>query len=169
MDSKIIYHKYKNTKINKIYEIILQWHLITSRFRDVALVSLSDSEKLKLEKIIKFLEKNNISYHFCNNNNYLILYNAKKFNIDKLDKTFGKKFGKQVGDFYNCATNDPSKNKYRVVISVNSVELLAQMGKKNMIIANISKYDDIYLKIMKIFDKLDKNIFGKLETYEVQP
>ena len=164
-DAKEIYDKYKNTKNRHIYEIILQLYLISSGFRDIALVYLFNLEKSSLEKIIKFLGKNNIPFYI--NKSFLVLYNPRKFNIDKLNKSAGKKFGKQLGDFYNCASNDFSKNHYRVVITVNEVEIFAQMCKKSMIQKNISKYYEIYLEIMEIFGKLDKTIFGKLETYEI--
>lgn len=80
----------------------------------------------------------------------------------------------QLGDFYTCAcaTNDVSKNHYRVVISANKldsnnvVEIFAQMCKKNMIHKNIAKFYEIYLEIMEIFGKLDKKLFCKLETYK---
>jgi hypothetical protein len=49
---------------------------------------------------------------------------------------------------------------------VNQVELLAQMCKKDMIGKNISNYYRIYLEISEIFKKLDKNLLGRLETYE---
>ena len=171
--AKEIYNKYKNTKSRHIYEIILQLYLISSGYRDIALVYLqdfsksgfSDFPKSKLEKIIKFLEKNNIPYHILKNKSFLVLYNPKKFDIDKLNESAGKKFGQQLGDFYNCASNDFSKNHYRVVISANQVEIFAQMCKKSMIQKNISKYYEMYLEIMEIFGKLDKTIFGKLETY----
>ena len=174
-DAKEIYDKYKNTKNRHIYEIILQLYLISSGFRDIALVYLQDLgksgfsnlQKSSSEKIIKFLGKNNIPYHILKNKSFLVLYNPKKFDIDKLNKSAGKKFGKQLGDFYNCASNDFSKNHYRVVITVNEVEIFAQMCKKSMIQKNISKYYEIYLEIMEIFGKLDKTIFGKLETYEI--
>jgi len=39
-NAKEIYDKYKNTKIHQIYEIILQLFLISSGFRDIALVYL---------------------------------------------------------------------------------------------------------------------------------
>ena len=164
-DAKEIYDKYKNTKNRHIYEIILQLYLISSGFRDIALVYLFNLEKSSLEKIIKFLGKNNIPFYI--NKSFLVLYNPRKFNIDKLNKSAGKKFGKQLGDFYNCASNDFSKNHYRVVITVNEVEIFAQMCKKSMIQKNISKYYEIYLEIMETFGKLDKTIFGKLETYEI--
>ena len=163
--AKEIYDKYKNTKSRHIYEIILQLYLISSGFRDIALVYLFNLEKSELGKIIKFLGKNKIPYHIFQNKSFLVLYNPNKFDIDKLNESGGKKFGKQLGDFYNCASNDFSKNHYRVVITVNQVEIFAQMCKKSMIQKNISKYYEMYLEIMEIFGKLDKNIFGKLETY----
>jgi hypothetical protein len=174
-NAKEIYDKYKNTKSGHIYEIILQLYLISSGFRDIALIYLqdlgksgiSDLQKSSSEKIIKFLEKNNIPYHIFQNKSFLVLYNPNKFNIDKLNESAGKKFGQQLGDFYNCASNDFSKNHYRVVISVNEVEIFAQMCKKSMIQKNISKYYEMYLEIMEIFGKLDKTIFGKLETYKI--
>ena len=91
---------------------------------------------------------------------YLLIWKIKDFPTD------------QLGDFYTCATDDVSKNHYRVVISVskpdsdNVVEIFAQMCKKNMIHKNITKFYKIYLEIMKIFRKLDKKLFCKLETYK---
>ena len=164
---KEIYDKCKNTKNPRIYEIILQWYLISSGFRDVALICLDNFQKPKLDEIKIFLEKNKIIYKFFPEKSYLIMYNPRKFNINNLDKSFGKKFGQQLGKFYYCATNDVSKNNYRVVILVNHVEILAQMCKKDMIGKNISNYYRIYLEISEIFKKLDKNLLGRLETYEV--
>jgi hypothetical protein len=169
MDSTALYHKYKNTKIREIYEIILQWYLISTGYRNVALVYVK-SNKSKLEKIINFLKNNNIFYRIFEKD--LVLYNPKKISIDELDKSKGKKFGHQLGDCYKCATDDVSKNHYRVVISVtkldsdNIVEIFAQICKKNMIHKNISKHYKIYLEIMEIFGKLDKKLFCKLETYK---
>jgi hypothetical protein len=166
-NAKEIYDKCKNTKNLRIYEIILQWYLISSGFRDVALICLDNLQKPKLDEIKKFLGKNKIIYKFFQEKSYLILYNSRKFNINNLDKSFGKKFGQQLGCFYNCATNDVSKNHYRIVISVNKIEIFAQMCKKDMIAKYISKYYKIYLEISEIFKNLDKNLLGKLETYEV--
>jgi len=167
-NAKEIYDKYKKTKSSHIYEIILQLYLISSGFRDIALIYLqdlgksgiSDLPKSSSEKIIKFLGKNDIP--FTINKSFLVLYNP-----NKLNKSAGKKFGQQLGDFYNCASNDFSKHHYRVVITVNEVEIFAQMCKKSMIQKNISKYYEMYLEIMEIFGKLDKTIFGKLETYGI--
>ena len=90
-DTKEIYDKCKNTKNRRVYEIILQWYLISTGFRNVALVCLDNAEKIK-----KFLGKNKIIYKFFPEKSYLILYNPRKFNIDNLDKSFGKKFGQQI-------------------------------------------------------------------------
>jgi hypothetical protein len=165
-NAKEIYNKCKNTKNSRIYEIILQLYLISTGFRDIALINLENLQKPKLEEITRFLGKNKIIYKFFPEKSYLILYNPKKFNINNLDKSFGKLFGQQLGKFYYCAANDVSKNHYRIVISVNHVELLAQMCKKDMIAKYISNYYKIYLEISEIFKKLDKNLLGKLETYE---
>ena len=51
--TKEIYDKCKNTKNRRIYEIILQLYLISSGFRDIALVCLDNLQKPKLEKILK--------------------------------------------------------------------------------------------------------------------
>ncbi len=163
INSTALYHKYKNTKIRQIYEIILQWYLISTGYRNVALIYVK-LNKPKIEKIIKLLKKNHIYYYILDLD--LVLYNPKKFNIDELDKSKGKLFGKQLGCFYTCATNDVSKNHYRVVISVNKVEIFAQMCKKSMIHKNIAKFYEIYLEIVEIFGKLDKKLFCKLETYK---
>jgi len=168
MNSTALYHKYKNTKIREIYEIILQWYLISTGYRNVALVYITS--KAILEKIMRFLKKNNISYRIFEKD--LVLFNPKKFNIDELDTSKVKKFGHKLGDFYTCATNDISNNHYHVEISVNNldsdnfVEIFGQMCKKNMIHKNIAKFYEIYLEIMEIFEKLDKKLFCKLETYK---
>ena len=77
MDSTALYHKYKNTKIKEIYEIILQLYLISTGYRNVALVYVKS--KSKLEKIIKFLKKNNIYYYIFDEKHFidLVIYKYK--------------------------------------------------------------------------------------------
>jgi hypothetical protein len=79
MNSTALYHKYKNTKIQEIYEIILQWYLISTGYRNVALVYVKSISIL--EKIMRFLKKNNISYRIFDEKHYtdLVLFNPKKF------------------------------------------------------------------------------------------
>ena len=95
IDSTALYHKYKNTKIPQIYEIILQWYLVSIGYRNVALVYLIS--KSILEKIMRFLKKNNISYRIFEKD--LVLFNPKKFNIDELDISKEKKFGEQIKNY----------------------------------------------------------------------
>ena len=73
IDSTTLYNKYKNTKIPQIYEIILQWYLVSIGYRNVALVYVKS--KSKLEKIMRFLKKNNISYRIFEKD--LVLYKYK--------------------------------------------------------------------------------------------
>lgn len=96
MNSTALYNKYKNTKIPQIYEIILQWYLVSIGYRNVALVYVKS--KSKLEKIMRFLKKNNIYYYIFDEKHYidLVLFNPKKFNIDELDTSKIKKFGEQI-------------------------------------------------------------------------
>ena len=51
MNAKIIYNKYKNTKNRRIYEIILQWYLIFTGFRDIALICLDNLQNPKLDEL----------------------------------------------------------------------------------------------------------------------
>ena len=77
MNSTALYNKYKNTKIKEIYEIILQWYLISIGYRNIALVYVKS--KSKLEKIIKFLKKNNIYYYIFDEKHFidLVIYKYK--------------------------------------------------------------------------------------------
>ena len=95
MDSTTLYNKYKNTKIKEIYEIILQWYLVSIGCRNIALVYVKS--KSKIEKIMRFLKKNNISYRIFEKD--LVLFNTKKININELDKSKGKKFGDQIKNY----------------------------------------------------------------------
>jgi len=68
-NAKGIYDKYKNTKSGHIYEIILQLYLISSGFRDIALIYLqdleksgfSDLQKSSSEKLLNFWKR--ITFH----------------------------------------------------------------------------------------------------------
>jgi hypothetical protein len=77
IDSTALYDKYKNTKIKEIYEIILQWYLVSIGYRNVALVYVES--KSILEKIMRFLKKNNISYRIFDEKHFidLVLYKYK--------------------------------------------------------------------------------------------
>jgi len=165
-----LYNQYKNTENWFIYEILLQWILINEGVRDMALLQLLSNrkviEKKKWGVIEKFLLKNKIPFHRFNNDEFLVIYNPKKISEEEINETGGKKFGKQLGEFYTCASNNYSKNSYRIAITANQHEIFAQMCTKSQVKKNLEKFYDIYLKVMEIFEKYDsKNIFCKMETY----
>lgn len=167
-----LYNQYKNTRNSFIYEILLQWILINEGVRDMALLELYDGSNAKTidkkgwEVIEKFLLKNKISFHRFNDNKFLVIYNPKKISEEEINETGGKKFGKQLGEFYTCASNNFSKNSYRIVITANQHEIFAQMCTKSQVKKNLEKFYDIYLRVMEVLEKYDeKNIFCKMETY----
>ena len=101
----------------------------------------------------------------------IIVYDKKLFNIDDLDTTYGKKYAKQLGKFYVCATDDFKDNNYRIVIHVSGVntfaELYAQMCKKTMITKNINKTIKILDEIKEILFKLDNKLHIKIQIYSI--
>ena len=46
MDSTALYNKYTNTKSKYKYEIILQWYLISTGYRNVARVYVKSKSKI---------------------------------------------------------------------------------------------------------------------------
>ena len=165
-----IYKKHKNTKNKYIYEIILQWYLINHHMRTMALIQVPMSESSK--PVINFVKKYNIPYKTYNDTEArvnIVIYNKKKFDINTFDKLSTKQFGKLLGEFYTCATNNFYKHDHRVVILFNQVEIFAQMCKESTIKLKFDHFYKIYLKLNKIFFKLDPNISGKLEFYSVPP
>ena len=91
----------------------------------------------------------------------LIVY-SDSFDIDKLDRTFGSKYAKQLGNFYVCASDDFSSHDYQILIQVRSkftgLPIHQQMCKKNMIIENINKFIIIMNKLKHILYKLDDTL-----------
>ena len=168
-----IYEKYKKTKNKYIYEIVLQWYLIQKKERNIALVQTPNSESLT--PIKKFMDQNKINYKILDSNkkndkyrtNIIIYKNT--FNIDNFDEGNQKRFGELLGKFYTCAANNLNNNNHRIVIIFNNVEIYAQMCKKKNVINDFEHFYKIYLKTKKIFNSLDKSIFGKIEIYEEDP
>ena len=83
IDSTTLYLKYKNTKIKEIYEIILQWYLISIGYRNVALVYVKS--KSKLEQNIQEL-KTNHSKELINLEQKLQKLNTELEQVKKQDK-----------------------------------------------------------------------------------
>ena len=57
----------------------------------------------EINNLILFLNKYKITYIL--GNYAVIIYDKNKLNINDINHTWGKKYGKQLGLFYKCATN----------------------------------------------------------------
>jgi hypothetical protein len=167
--SEKLYKKYNKTKNPFIIETILQYYLIQKNIRNIAQIYIN---KLVFEEefnqLIKFLKKYKISY--IKNDNKIIIYD--KYDINNINKSFGKKYAKQLGIFYKCASNNFSKNNVRVVIQLNSnngdeIELYAQMCNVNQIKKYFNSIYDFYNEIKNILELLDKNIFCIIKIYNI--
>jgi len=167
--SEKLYKKYKNTKNSLIIEAIVQYYLIQKDIRKIAQISIGNMKiKNKVNNLIKFLDKYKILYII--NENGIIIYD--KYKIEDINNSFGKKYGKQLGLFYKCATNNFSKNKVRIVINLirnNSdglnIELYAQMCNEKQIKKYFNDIYKFYSEIYNVLHLLDKNIFCIIEIY----
>jgi hypothetical protein len=156
--------------VNIIIEFLLNYYLLLKGLRNIFQVYTRFKEAYNiLNKLI--LNKFNINLYKVKNNHKhirLIIYNPNKFNINELDKTFGKKFAQQLGNFYVCASEDFSKSDGRISIIAKSNEpLICKNGNEIYILiefyAQMCKYSDItnkknLNKILKIFKTLQKLI-----------
>jgi hypothetical protein len=166
---ELIYKKYYKTKNSHLLELLLNLYLMNCKYRNIFQIYLHNT---KISKEINEI-LSNISYNFSifeeKNDTRIIIYNKKLFNIDDLDITYGKKYAKQLGEFYVCATNNNNNYYYRIVIQAQglntSAELYAQMCKKNMIIKNINKIINILNDIKQLFYQLDKTLQIEIKIY----
>ena len=166
---ELIYKKYYKTKNSHLLELLLNLYLMNCKYRNIFQIYLHNT---KISKEINEI-LSNISYNFSifeeKNDTRIIIYNKKLFNIDDLDITYGKKYAKQLGEFYVCATNNNNNYYYRIVIQAQglntSAELYAQMCKKNMIIKNINKIINILNDIKQLFYQLDKTLQIEIKLY----
>mgnify|MGYP003385622078 CR=1 FL=1 len=163
----VIYEKYKSTSDSFLFELIINLYLLECDYRNIFQIQRKNKKLItKLENIIKYSKFN---YKTFESNNYfrLIVYNKTTFNIDKLDKTFGMKFARQLGKFYSCASDDYLQNNYQIMISVQGINtgtpIYIQMCKRNKIIQNIDNILKIFDDIKKILLKLDKNIYVNIQ------
>ena len=135
--------------------------------------------------ILEFLNKN-YKYYILKKHIYgtnFVIYH-KKYNIHKLNKNSNKKYAKNLGDFYTCATNNFRKNfdkyKYlvRPVISVSFYpksyssgnkrniiyfELFAQMCPPQMCIKNFDKFILIKNKYQKYIKQINDKFHLRFE------
>ena len=168
---KSLYKENNNTKNRYLLELILNLYLMKCKYRNIFQIYLFDNKYIK--DIKQILENISYNYLIVEHTEYkhtrIIVYDKKLFNIDDLDTTYGKKYAKQLGEFYVCATDDFKNNNYRIVIQVSGIytraELYAQMCKKTMITKNINKTIKILDEIKELFHKLDKTIFIQIQIY----
>jgi len=172
----------------KILEFILNYYLLLKGIRDIFQLDFYGNNHSKdlFKKLI--IDKYKINLYKDDDDSRIIIYN-NKFNIDNLDKTFGKKYAKQLGKFYVCASNEfgtKSKNKFyhtiRVTIEVSlydslsnfnnncsnkyrEIELYAQMCNRNII--NNSKKCNKLLKFYSLVKnaiyELDENLQANIK------
>ena len=173
MDIKLlekVSKKYINTTKFEILGLIINLYLLYSNYRKVFQVDLFNSNLLnQIKKILKTVkvdydifpfDKKNTSYR-------IIVYNKDTFDINKLDKTFGKKFAKQLGEFYTCSSDNYTKFTYQISIYINNYKtatnIYEQMCDKNRILKNISKHMKILNDIIEIKNKFKLKLNITLE------
>ncbi len=163
---------------NFILELLIQLYLILTNKRKMAqiFVHTKFSPKLTYKKLIIFLDKNYKYYYIRKEEvGYMIVIYHKKYNINKLNKSFGKKYGQNLNNFYVCAGNlnklyNTQKYLLRPVISVSYnnnkkiyFELLAQMCIPNICIKHFDKFISIKNKYQKYLQKINKDLYVKFE------
>jgi hypothetical protein len=167
---ELIYKKYYKTKNGHILELLLNLYLMKCKFRNIFQIFLHTKISKEIKEIL-----DNIPYTYLiveeKNDKRIIVYNKKLFNIDDLDITYGKKYAKQLGEFYVCASDNFSNNNYRIVINVEALntyaELYAQMCTKQTIIKNINKTINILDDIKQLLLRLDKTLQIEIKLYKL--
>ena len=158
-----------NNNFQFIIEFLLNYYLLLKGLRHIFQIQYESKEEYKMLKII-IIDKFILNL-YKGKGNRLIFYNPNKFNINELDKTFGKKYANQLGNFYVCATEFLTENvKYdgrATIIARTDEPLLCKNGNKVYIYfaiyAQMCKYFDItnkknINKIMKVFKPIQKSI-----------
>ena len=109
---------------------------------------------------ILILNKFNINLYTVKDKHIrIIFYNPNKFNINDLDKTFGKRFAQQLGNFYICASDNFTKNNSdgrTAIIARTNEPLLCKNGSK------LDIYIEIYAQMCKYFDITSKVNLNKI-------
>lgn len=144
MDIKLldkVSKKYINTNKFEILGLIVNLYLLFSNYRKVFQLELFNPNLLnQIKKILTIVKADYEIFPFDKKNTSyrIIVYNKDTFDINKLDKTFGKKFAKQLGHFYTCSSDNYSNFDYQISISVSNnktgISLYAQMCDKNRIL-----------------------------------
>ena len=161
---KKIYKKYYNNDDNKILlELIINLYLIQCKYRNIFQMIFNKNDKLdEINNILQITNSKFIMHAVDNTNNIrLIVYNDKLFDINDLDRSYGKKFAQQLGKFYVCAANDNYvlyKYQVQIIVSQYNIPLYSQMCKKNIISKNINLLLKMSNDIKNLLFNLDKTI-----------
>ena len=145
-----------NVKI--IIEFLLNYYLLLKGLRNIFQIEYDTKEEYNILK--KLILNKFILNLYKGKEKRLIFYNPNKFNINELDKTFGKKYANQLGNFYVCATEfRTEKIKYdgrATIIARTNEELLCKNGNKVYI------YIELYAQMCKYFDIINKKNINKI-------
>ena len=170
------YNKYKKiislSNNFRIFELVINIYLIKEKFRNMFQIIVKNEEKEG--KVIKILKDERLLYKifkFDDKTGSRIIVYSKKFNFKTLDTTFGKKFGKQLGNFYFCASDNWQSHTRRVVILVSnnhvSCEIYAQMCNLELLLKNTNKLFKIIDKLQLLLEKLSPDIFLMVQIYKI--
>jgi hypothetical protein len=167
-----IYNKYKLTNDYKIFEFIINLYLLECGYRNIFQIEIYNNNKI-IDKLINIINKTKYNYKIYNEKNIrFIVYDKDTFDIDKLDETWGKKFAKQLGKFYICASDKYKENEYnyQIMIYIGRKNIgyspYVQMCNKTTIIKNINKIVKIFDEIKTILLNLDKNLYTSIQVYK---
>lgn len=166
-----IYNKHKLTNDNEIFQMIINLYLLGCGYRNIFQIEIYNNKIIN--KLINIIKKTKYNYKIYNEKNIrFIVYDKDTFDIDKLDETWGKKFAKQLGKFYICASDKYKNNEYnyQLMIYIGRKNIgyspYVQMCNKTTIIKNINKIVKIFDEIKTLLLNLDKNLHTSIQVYK---
>jgi hypothetical protein len=173
MKSKTLYTTL-NSKMYEINELIFNLFLMELSHRNMFQIYLSHAKSNNkiIKKIVNILDDFNpkkIKYKIFGDTSKRIIVYDNTFDIDDLDTSFGKKFGKQLGLFYKCASNNFKSYDIQIKIYVFDrskeiqVPIYTQMCNKKLIVKNMDKFLNIAQKLEILFKKLNNGLSTVLE------
>ena len=166
-----IYNKYKLTNDIEIFQLIINLYLLECGYRNIFQIEIYNNNKI-IDKLINIIKKTKFQYKIYNEKNIrFIVYDKNTFNIDKLDETWGKKFAKQLGKFYICASDKYTDYHYQIMIYIGRKNIgyspYVQMCNKTIITKNINKIVKIFDEINTLLLNLDKNLHTSIQVYKI--
>ncbi len=171
--------KYTN-KVFRYFELYVNIYLVMTNKRK--LTQLHFYKKYERGINYSHLKKllNKIYPYYIMENDYetvrIVLYN-KKYNIKKMNKTFTKKYAKDLGDFYVCAGDlEKMYKKHKILMrpkivvryinnkgNIIEFDLFVQMCPANKLTKNFAKMITIKNRFKKYINKINKDITMSVE------